>query len=175
LLAFTAYGQQSSAETVASLQSRYDQDKAGLGELLSSMGNSPRQLSEGSTASVLTNLQSELDILNNRVDGTRSIIETKIKALQNNQGLSPADKNALLSELNRQLAPINELRKSILSLRGVVNGLVSDQIPKWQQSYQSYSDIMGAEAAKENLRKSVKEFANTSLGKPVADTSRQKH
>ena len=139
------------------------------------MANSPRQLCDGTTSSALTNLQSELDLLNNRVDGARSIIETKIKALQNNQGLSPVDKKALLSELNGQLTPINELRKSISSLRGMVSGLVSDQIPKWQQSYQSYSDIMGAEAAKENLRKSVKEFVSSSLVKQVADTPRKKH
>ena len=114
-----------------------------------------------------------MDTLSKKLEGARSIIEVKMKSLQSNQGLSAADKSALLAELNRQIVPVNELKSSITSLHAKVDVLITDEVPKWQQSYKSYADIMGPDAAKENLRKSVKEFAS-SLAKQATKPSAQK-
>lgn len=160
-----AISQTSSAEAVASLQSRFDRDRAGLEKLLGNIPNSPQQLGDGSIVSALTSLQSELDSLNKQIGGARSIVDGKMKSVQSNQGLSATDKSTLLAELNRQLAPLNELGRSISSLREKIDSLVSDQIPKWDQSYKSYADIMGMEAAREKLRKSIREFTSAALGK----------
>jgi hypothetical protein len=137
------------------------------------MPDTPAILSDGSFASTMSNLQSELDTLSKQLEGARSMIEGKMKSLQSNQGLSGTDKSTLLGELNRQLVPVNELKSSISSLRSKVDLMIAEDIPKWEQSYKSYSNIMGEDAAKENLRKSVKEFA-LSLGKQAATTSVQK-
>lgn len=169
----TMSAQQSSAEAVSSLRSRFDKDRSGLDEILRCMPDTPAILSDGSFASTMSNLQSELDTLSKQLEGARSMIEGKMKSLQSNQGLSGTDKSTLLGELNRQLVPVNELKSSISSLRSKVDLMIAEDIPKWEQSYKSYSDIMGEDAAKENLRKSVKEFA-LSLGKQAATTSVQK-
>ena len=173
LFTFTAVGQQSSAETVASLQSRFAQDHSGLVELLNKMADSPDQLIDGSVASALSNLQSELDTLSNQVDGARSIIDGKMNLLRSNQELPTSDKEILGNELNKQLAPISDLKSSIASLRGKVDYLISTQLPKWQQSYKSYADIMGSDRAREKLHNSVREFV-VSLDKKPAVTPKQK-
>ena len=169
VLTFSALGQQGSAGTVASLQSRFSNDRSGLVELLNNTADSPDQLRDGSTASALANLQSELDNLNKQVDGARGIIGSKLNSLQSNQDLPSADRVNLSNELNRQLTPLNELKSSISALGGKVDALISVQIPKWQQSYKNYADIMGADKARENLRKSVKEFSS-SLGQRTSST-----
>jgi chromosome segregation ATPase len=149
-------GADSSAEVVNKIQSRYDQDKAGLVEALRNLPDTPASLDDGSFSSTLTTLTAELDELTKELQAANQIIDRQRATLDANHVLSASDKSELSAELNRQQQPLTDLAAQITSFKSKVNDLIVSRIPAWKEQYHSFSDVEGTAAAKEKLSASIK-------------------
>jgi len=141
------------------IQSRFDADKSTVQGLLSGAVDNPSTLEDGSLASKLAVTQSDLTTLSKQVDQARQIIAAKRTGLDG-KGLSATDLKELKSALDRQQQPLDLLASSITSLKSKIDDITSHQIPAWSETYRTYSDVEGAEAAKAKLRKVIGTASN---------------
>jgi chromosome segregation ATPase len=151
------FAQDSSAAAVSDLHASYEKDSNSLNEILSSVPGSPSGLEDGSLATQLTSLQSDLSTLFSRVNQARQIIADKRNSLEG-KGLSESDLKELRSALDRQDQPLDQLKSSISALDAKISDICTKEIPLWSKTYRTYADVEGADAAKTKLRASISSY-----------------
>lgn len=135
---------------IASLRTRYSADETRFRGALDELPDNPGSMEDGSLSNKLLSVSSDLQDLSKQAAQARSIILQKKRTLP--PGLPQSDLEELNASLSAQQKPLEELDSEISALRSRIDDITSRRLAVWIQTYKSYADIRGEEAARAKLR-----------------------
>ena len=176
-------GQTSTAESLATLQSKYEGIRSSLISAIEAVPEHPESLATGSLGSTLeTGANLDLTNLLSQLQQQKEILTAKKKSLVNNPALSQSDKEDLRRAINQQAKPLESLISKITEFQGAINDLRQSKLPVWKDTYNSFKEIYGNDKAGEKLSTLVNSFCapyggdkSTATPRPVADASADLH
>jgi chromosome segregation ATPase len=157
LLVQPTQAQQSSADAVNGLKNRFASDRTSVGDVLVSASENPSSLEDGTLTSRLQTIQSDLSSLANQVEQAKEIISSKSASLDQ-KGLSSSDLQELKGTLTKQQEPLDQLKRSISDLKLEIDDLTGSKIASWSQTYRTFVDVEGQEAAKAKLKSTIQSY-----------------
>jgi chromosome segregation ATPase len=157
LLLQPTQAQQSSADAVNGLKNRFASDRTSVGDVLVSASENPSSLEDGMLTSRLQTIQSDLSSLANQVEQAKEIISSKSASLDQ-KGLSSSDLQELKGTLTKQQEPLDQLKRSISDLKLEIDDLTGSKIASWSQTYRTFVDVEGQEAAKAKLKSTIQSY-----------------
>jgi chromosome segregation ATPase len=157
LLLQPTQAQQSSADAVNGLKNRFASDRTSVGDVLVSASENPSSLEDGMLTSRLQTIQSDLSSLANQVEQAKEIISSKSASLDQ-KGLSSSDLQELKGTLTKQQEPLDQLKRSISDLKLEIDDLTGSKITSWSQTYRTFFDVEGQDAAKAKLKSTIQSY-----------------
>lgn len=157
LLLQPTQAQQSSADAVNGLKNRFSSDRTSVGDVLVSASENPSSLEDGTLTSRLQTIQSDLSALANQVEQAKEIISSKSASLDQ-KGLSSSDLQELKGTLIKQQEPLDQLKRSISDLKLEIDDLTGSKIASWSQTYRTFADVEGQDAAKAKLKSTIQSY-----------------